>query len=154
MKCSIEKHGPSTVAEFLLDTSRRTWNYENHNGYQRIAKHVSFVTKRISSSFRFPSKAFGKVSFPVPVKLVRAISCLIFVVGNFVQCSEVFDGAVDAASGHYVFEIVAWLSAPVAYFILGVPPTFENVSRRYFSGSQLIEKAPVCPRKLTADGDF
>ena len=91
---------------------------------------------------------------PPPIESVRAHQLSDFRPGNFVQCSEVFVSSVDAAAGHYVFEIVAWRPAPVTFFILGVSPAFEVVSRKCFSGVQLIENAPVCPRKFTADGDF
>ena len=47
-----------------------------------------------------------------------------------------------------MFEILARHPASVTLFILGVSPKFEVVSRRYFSGSQLIENQAPPPKVI------
>ena len=63
------------------------------------------------------SSSFFSTWDPVPVKSVRGHQLSDSRLASFVQCSEVFVGAVDAAAGHYVLEIENKWGIEISYWI-------------------------------------
>ena len=108
----------SLIPSYIRDSSAAIVVYDisskNHLNLQQLAL-VKVKTKHQSC----------------PVEPVRGPQLSDFRLGNFVKCSEVFVGAVDASAGHFVFQIVARRPASVTFFILGASPAFEVASHRY-----------------------